>query len=88
MDKLKKMSHSELIDFANAFFKEVDTDLSASELFALLDKSDELLNYKTISDRIPLDGAYTSSSDGNAYAQPDYEVNNKHLFESIYEGIH
>lgn len=88
MDKLKNMSHSELIDFANAFFKEVDTDLSASELFALLDKSDELLNYKTISDRIPLDGAYTSSSDGNAYAQPDYEVNNKHLFESIYEGIH
>lgn len=88
MGKFEKMSHSELIDFANIFFGEVETDLSSNEFLKLLDHSEELLKYKTVSDRIPLDGTYTSSSDGNAYVQPDYEVNNKHLFESIYEGVH
>ena len=34
-------------------------------------------------------GGYTDENDGNGYyAVPDFEVNNAHLQQSIYQGIH
>ena len=49
----------------------------------------KIMRYDRFSDKIPMDGAYISEDNGSGYfAVPDVEVNNAHLYSSIYEGKH
>ena len=88
LKKIQKMSIEEMIMFADTFFSNIETDMRDSDLMTIIGNSDEIFGYEMISDRVPRDGEYTPSNDGNAYVIPNFELTNKHLFESIYGGIH
>ena len=88
LKKIQDMSIEEMIGFADAFFSNIETDMSDNDLMTIIANSDEIFSYEMISDRVPRDGEYTPSNDGNAYVIPNFELTNRHLYESIYEGIH
>lgn len=86
-DKVKGMSGSELLTFANGFLPNIETDMTDSELMTLAMNSEMLMGYARVSDRIPHDEDYTSSNDGNYYVLPDYDTVNEKLYKSVYEGV-
>ena len=89
MDELYKKSLPQKINFATTVLSKIETDMSAGVIAKFALNAGKLRFYDRISDRIPIDGAYTSQNDGNGYyAVPDFEVNNEHLRKSIYQGIH
>ena len=86
-DKVKGMSGSELLTFANGFLPNIETDMTDSELMTLAMNSEMFMGYARVSDRIPHDEDYTSSNDGNYYVLPDYDTVNEKLYKSVYEGV-
>ena len=89
MDKLYKKSLPEKLNFAVTVLSKIDTDLNSGDILKIALHAGKLKSYNRISDRIPIDGSYTSQNDGNGYyAIPDFEVNKEHLQQSIYQGIH
>lgn len=88
LEKAKNMSKEELLRFADTFFHSVQTGMSDQDKLTFLYNASSVFAYDIVSGKIPLDGAYTNSNDGNAYVIPDFEVNNAYLYELIYEGKH
>ena len=89
MDKLYKKSLPEKINFASMLLSKIGTDMSSGDILKIALNAGKLRFYDRISDRIPIDGSYTSQNDGNGYyAIPDLEVNKEHLQQSIYHGVH
>ena len=76
-------------DFAALALSKIETDMAGGDMIRYTLNTGKIRFYDRISDRIPIDGSFTSQSDGNGYyAVPDFEINNAHLQESIYQGIH
>lgn len=89
MDKLYKKSLPGKIKFAAKLLSKIETDVTAGDVLKIALHAGKLRSYERISDRIPIDGSYTSQNDGNGYyAIPDLEVNREHLQQSIYQGKH
>ena len=89
MDKLYKKSLPGKIRFATTLLSKIETDITTGDILKIALHAGKLRSYKRISDRIPIDGSYTSQNDGNGYfAVPDLEVNREHLQQSIYQGKH
>ena len=88
LEKVKKMSTGEKSAFADTFIPKIETDMSDADILAFSMSASFFMDFELFSAKIPLDGAYKDSNDGNAYIIPDFEVNNKYLYESIYEGKH
>ena len=89
LKKVSEMSMQEMLPFADVFLKKTNNNISDELLMSIVNGAEEIKSYKLISDRIPIDGAYQSQNDGNgSYIIPDFEINNKHLKDSIYKGIH
>ena len=87
--KMYSMGLSDMVNFANTFYKQIKTDIPDDVMIAFALNAGELKSYRQVMDRIPIDGAYSSLNDGSgSYVVPDFEVNNQHLQESLYEGIH
>ena len=86
--KLNTLSGSEKKAFLEEFLPNVETDMSDSDFLNLAADSAAYGDYDIYSAKIPLDGTYTNSTDGNAFVIPDLEANSKYLYESIYEGKH
>ena len=89
MDKLYKKPLSGKIDFAAMVLSKIETDLTSGDILKITLHAPKLRFYKRISDRVPIDGSYTSQNGGNGYyTVPDLEINKAHLQKSIYQGIH
>ena len=88
LEKVKKMSTEEKSAFAEEFMPKIETDMTDADVLAFSMSASSFMDFELFSAKIPLDGAYKDSNDGNAYIIPDFEVNNKYLYESIYEGKH
>lgn len=89
METLSGKPVSEMIDFAGMLYSQIETDMPESETMKLALNAGRIMRYDRISDKIPMDGTYSSEDNGNGYyAVPDFEVNNAHLYASIYEGKH
>ena len=89
MDKLYKKPLSGKINFAAMVLSKIETDMTAGDILKITLHAPMLRSYNRISDRVPIDGAYTSQNDSNGYyAVPDFEINKEHLQKSIYQGIH
>ena len=87
--KLYSLSIPDMLHFAQVMFEKTKTDIPAELMLKLSMDAENIRGYKRVMDRIPIDGAYESINDGSgAYIVPDFEINNRHLRESIYEGIH
>ena len=86
--KLHTLGTSEKMAFAEKFLPTVETDMSESDFLNLAADSASYNSYDIYSAKIPLDGTYTTSTDGNAFVIPDLEANSQYLYESIYEGKH
>lgn len=88
MDKLYKKSLPEKLNFAAAVLSKIHTDLDSADILKIALNAGRLRFYDRVSDRIPIDGSFTSQNDGNGYyAVPDLEVNKEHLQQSVYKGI-
>ena len=88
LEKVKAMSTEEKSAFADKFIPKIETDMSDADILAFSMSASTFMDFELYSAKIPLDGAYKDSNDGNAYIIPDFEINNKYLYESIYEGKH
>lgn len=89
MDTLYGRTLAEKIDFAALVLSKIDTDLDSGDILKFARAAGKISRYDRISDRIPIDGSFTSQNDANGYyAVPDFEINNAHLQESIYQGKH
>ncbi|MBQ7693317.1 MAG: LCP family protein [Oscillospiraceae bacterium] len=87
--KAFQLPAAEMLQFANVFFEKIKTDIPDDVFLTLAMNASELRQYSQISDRIPIDGSYESGNTGSGYyVTPDYEVNKKHLQDSLYQGIH
>lgn len=87
MKKLYSMRLQDMLQFADALFSKIENDIPADLMLRFAADAEGIKTYKQIMDRIPVDNAYTSLNDGSgSYIVPDFEINNKHLYESIYEG--
>lgn len=87
-EKIKDMDSTAQTEFADRFFPCVETDMTDADILSFSLSASTFMDFEPYSAKIPLDGAYTDSNDGNYYVIPDPEINNKYLFESIYEGKH
>ena len=89
LGKAFRLGSSDLLNFANVFYKKLETDIPDSVFLELGMNASAIRKYKQIEDRIPIDGSYESGNTGSGYyVIPDFEVNNKHLQESLFEGKH
>lgn len=89
LGKAFKLSTSDMLDFANVFYEKMTTNIPDELFMTLAMNASELRQYRQISDRIPIDGSYESGDTGSGYyVIPDFEINNRHLQDSIYKGIH
>lgn len=89
METLSKMTLAGKIDFAGMVSSKIETDLTGDVILKLAANAGKIMRYDRFSDKIPMDGAYISEDNGSGYfAVPDVEVNNAHLYSSIYEGKH
>ena len=87
LEKAYSMSLPELISFAGDLLSKVQTDISAQAMLSIAAGAEQLKSYSQVSDRIPLDDAYTSLNNGS-YLVPNFELTNQHLHDSLYEGKH
>ena len=89
LTKAFKLPAAEMLQFANVFFEKMRTNIPDDVFLTLAMNASDLRQYTLISDRIPIDGSYESGDTGSGYyVTPDYEVNKKHLQDSLYKGIH
>lgn len=84
-EKAKEMNLLELNDLLNVLLPEVKTNMSEGEIFSLLLRAPEYLQYELKSLRIPVDGSYESLRiRGMAVLGVDLEKNRKILKEEVY----
>lgn len=89
LGKAFTLPSADMLQFANVFFEKMTTNIPSDVFLMLTLNAAELRQYKQISDRIPLDGSYDSGNTGSGYyVIPNFEINNKHLQDSINKGIH
>ena len=89
LGKAFQLSTSDMLQFANVFYDKMTTDIPDEVFLTLAENASELRQYSQISDRIPIDEAYESGDTGSGYyVVPDFNINNRHLRDSIYKGIH
>jgi len=88
LQKVKEMSTSQKATFADKVLPMIETDMTDSEILSFSQSASEFMDFDLYSAKIPLDGTYRDSTDGNNFILPDFEINNKYLYESIYEGKH
>lgn len=87
--KIYAMSAQDMLKFAGVLFEKTETDMPANVMMAFAANAEEIKAYEQVMDRIPIDDAYSSLNSGSgSYIVPDFEINNRHLYESIYEGKH
>ena len=79
-DKAKEMSLSELNNLADVVMENVTTDMTTTDMLGLMIKAPAYMGYELISNRIPIEGSY--SSDGS-FLYIDYEANVKALHDLI-----
>ena len=78
-----------MLQFADTFYERMTTNIPDDVFLSLARNASDLRLYREVSDRIPIDGSYESGNTGSGYyVIPDFEVNNRHLQDSIYKGIH
>lgn len=87
--KIYAMSAQDMLQFASVLFEKTETDMPADVMMSFAANAEGIKGYEQVMDRIPIDDAYSSLNDGSgSFIVPDFEVNNQHLYESIYEGKH
>lgn len=87
--KLCDMELPDMLRFAEVLFDKTKTDVPVELMLQLALNAESIKGYERVMDRIPIDGAYESLNEGSgSYIVPDFDVNNRHLRESVYEGIH
>ena len=87
--KAFRLSSSDMLQFASVFYEKMATNIPDETFLTLAMNASELRQYSRISDRIPIDDSYESGNTGSGYyVIPDFSVNNRHLQDSIYKGIH
>lgn len=87
--KLYKMELKDMIRFGEVLVEKTKTDISADRMLQFAMNAKEIKAYKHITDRIPIDGSYTRvEEDTVSYIVPDFDINNRHLLESVFEGEH
>lgn len=87
LDGVDGMSASELLSFVNGFLPNIDTDMTDTELVTLAVNAELLSTFTRVSDRIPQDGDYKTSDDGNYYVLPDYDTVIEKLHKSVLDGV-
>lgn len=85
-DEVLGMSVVELNSFSSTVLPMITTDISKTTLLSLAMDALSLSKYETVSIRLPADGAFRESQDGNAMLIPDLEKNSSYLHSAIYEG--
>lgn len=78
-DNVLSMSLGEMNDFAERVLPCITTDMGHTELLSLVLKAPACLRYEILSERIPVDGSFSYSDDGNAYVLIDFAANIQHL---------
>lgn len=87
--KIYAMNAQDMLQFASVLFEKTETDMPVDVMMSFAANAEAIKGYEQVMDRIPIDDAYSSLNDGSgSYIVPDFEVNNQHLYESIYEGKH
>ena len=71
---------------ANAVLPQITTDISMSTLLSMAMNAASYAKYDTVSIRIPADGTFTESQDGNAMIIADFTKNADYLYKAVYEG--
>lgn len=83
--KAKKMSLSELDDFADVLLPLITTNLTRTEVLSILVNSPEYLSYDLQSKRIPIDGSYTYMKvNGASVLGVDFAKNRKYWYKNVY----
>ena len=85
-DKAADMSLLELNKLADVVLPCITTDMSQKEILSLLVSAPTYMQYKMVSNRIPIDDSYYFADINGSVVAIDYEVNCKFLYESIYQG--
>lgn len=85
-DKALGMGIMELNGIANAVLPQITTDISMSTLLSMAMNAASYAKYDTVSIRIPADGTFTESQDGNAMIIADFDKNSDYLYKAVYEG--
>lgn len=80
-DRVSEMGLVELNSFSDVVLKNITTDITANEALGLLAQVPAYLKYEFVSNRIPIDGSYTS--DGS-YIYVDYEENIAALHKAVF----
>ena len=83
-DKLMEMSVPELNSFANKALPCITTDMAHGDILKLMLGAVGYMNYEMLSNRVPVDGAFSYSQDGNAFVVIDYDINRAALQNIIY----
>ncbi len=83
--KARKMSVSELNQFADVVLPLVSTNLSQSEVMGLLLNAKEYLDYEIVSGRMPIDGSYKYLTiRGASVLGVDFSPNSQYWYELVY----
>ena len=83
--KCKKMSMSEITDFADEALPNLTTNMNSEEIWDLLGDALKYLNYEVVSARVPFDDSSAPSHiDGQDVLLPDYKKNVELLIDTIY----
>lgn len=85
-DKTMELPVDELLELYAKLMSGLDTGIPQGELMELALNSTTYLGYEVISQRIPLDGTGHTENLGGSMLVIDFEVNNRHLHSTIYEG--
>lgn len=89
LEKAFAMNSGDMLQLADVFYNQLETDIPDALFIQLGLNASELKKYKQVSDHIPIEDSYESGNTGSGYyVIPDFEINNKHLQESLFEGIH
>lgn len=85
-DKALGMGIMELNSLANAVLPQITTDISMTTLLSMAMNAASYAKYDTVSIRLPADGTFTESQDGNAMIIADFDKNADYLYKAVYEG--
>lgn len=81
-DRAMDMSLSELNNLANVVMENITTDMDTTEMMKLLLKAPTYMGYEFVSNRIPIEGSYTTDK---SYVYLDYDVNKEALHNVVYK---
>ncbi len=85
-DKALDMGITELLSFADTALPKISTDISKNTLLSMAMNISSIAKYETVSLRIPADGMFYESQDGNAMIVPDLQSNAEYLHSAVYGG--